>query len=270
MSGNISVDQSLPSERLSTAIDPERVRFRGENVFADELVATGIFSSGTAIENDRPDCDRIRRRLLTTHIKLTENMVPEVFEYLKAASTTLGITKPVEIYQASGDENAANWRNNDIVFVSLQGQLTSLLDRESFIALLGHEFGHHLAHTNPTNGDRKRTAIDLAVAIAYDNRLPEQVRTIASRLCMGQEFTADRFAALATTSLDGPLRLFMTLVTGLPAQRLLAETPAYLEQAKALFSEANKAETATLGSHPEHLLRAYALVFLWKLMSLRS
>ncbi len=51
----------------------------------------------------------------------------------------------------------------------------------------------------------------------------------------------------------------MSMVTGLPAERLREDVPAYIAQAKALFEEENARQLHTIGSHPEHLLRIYAL-----------
>lgn len=186
-------------------------------------------------------------------------MAPEVFTCAKRAIVSLDLKSPVEIYQAAGDENAANWTCSGVAFISLQGKMVSLLDEESFVALFGHEFGHHLAHTDSFAGTPRQHAIHIAARAAYDGGLPTRIRILASRLAMANEFTADRFAALATGSLDGPLRLLMTVVTGLPSERLKVDGHSYLEQARALFAKSDEAETPRLGSHPEHLLRAYAL-----------
>ncbi len=241
------------------AADIERIRFSRELTFADQLASKVFPPDREATPSERPSADRVRRRLLTTHIKLSANMAPEVFDYARQAATALGLTKPVEIYQAAGEENAANWLCSEVVFISVQGAMTSLLDRESFTALLGHEFGHHLAHTDSFAGTARQLALDCAVGVAYDSQAPEELRIVASRLAMAREFTADRFAALATGSLDGPLRLLMTVVTGLPSERLKADGEAYLAQARALFEAGNETESRAIGSHPEHLLRVYAL-----------
>lgn len=236
----------------------DRVRFSPERVFADQL-AEVCFKAGGKLP-EMPAADRIRRRLLSSHVRLSCNMAPEVFGYARRATAALGLTsKPLELYQAAGDENAANWTCSEVIFVSFQGKMISLLDEDSFVALLGHEFGHHLAHTEGFASSRQEAAIRYASGMAYDTSLPEKIRVMASRVAMGMEFTADRFAALAAGSLSGPLRLMMSIVTGLPAERLKADEASYIAQAKALFDEVEDVATHTLGSHPEHLLRAYAL-----------
>lgn len=244
---------------MSEAASLKTIRFLQEALYADALVSTSAFQRVPCDFTEVPTADRVRRRLLVGHVRLSENMAPDVFAYSRHATEALRMKTPVEIYQAAGEGNAANWTCEEVCFIALQGNMISLLDRESFIALLGHEFGHHLAHTTGIEKKEHVWAHQAAAAIAHDSLLEAKVRVIASRLAMGMEFTADRYAALAAGGLDGPLRLMMTVVTGLPAERLKADSECYLAQARALFDTHSSAETSPIGSHPEHLLRAYAL-----------
>lgn len=122
-------------------------RFQPETAYADALTQTSLIQKLSAEFADLPTADRVRRKLLAGHVRLSENMAPDVFSYSRHATEALRMTTPVEIYQAAGEGNAANWTCAEVCFIALQGNMISLLDRESFIALLGHEFGHHLAHT---------------------------------------------------------------------------------------------------------------------------
>jgi hypothetical protein len=233
-----------------------RLRFDCETAFADELAATGIFRKNEMLT--LPDDDTVRRSLLTTHLRLSEGMAPEIFRWSEMAARALGLAKPVEIYQAAGEGNAANHTCEGVVFVSLQGRLISSLDEGSFLALFGHEFGHHIAHTSPFVGTTRLAAIRFGSSIACDASLSSDLRVLGSRVAMAKEITADRFGAIATGGIDGAVRLMMAIVTGLPAERLRNDIPAYLAQARAIFDD-SKAKTKTIGTHPEHLLRAYAL-----------
>lgn len=235
------------------------IRFQPEITYADALAAMPIFQRFAGDRSDTPTADRVRRKLLEGHVRLSENMAPDVFTHARHATEALRMTTPVEIYQAAGEGNAANWTCAEVCFVALQGNMISLLDRESFIALLGHEFGHHLAHTVDDGNSDRLSALHCSTGMAYDANLEPGIRVLASRVAMGKEFTADRYAAVAAGGLDGPLRLMMTVVTGLPAERLKADSECYLAQARALFDTHGSAETSPIGSHPEHLLRAYAL-----------
>lgn len=244
---------------MSEASPLQNIRYLHEFTYADALAGTGIFQREASLLAEAPSADRVRRRLLAGHVRLSENMAPDVFAPARHATQALRMGSQVEIYQAAGEGNAANWTCADVCFIALQGNMISLLDPESFIALFGHEFGHHLAHTTGFEKKEHLMALQSAAAIANDPQMDSQVRVLASRVAMGMEFTADRYAAVAAGGVDGPLRLMMTVVTGLPAERLKADSECYLAQARALFDTHGKAETSPIGSHPEHLLRAYAL-----------
>lgn len=244
---------------MSEATGMEMIRFIHESTYADALVGIGLFRRSASELMEAPTADRVRRRLLAGHVRLSENMAPDVFAHARHATDALRMSSPVEIYQAAGEGNASNWTCMEVCFIALQGNMVSLLDRESFIALFGHEFGHHLAHTAGIGKKEHLMALQCAASIAHDPQLDPKVRVLASRVAMAMEFTADRYAAVAAGGLDGPLRLMMTVVTGLPAERLKADSECYLAQARALFDTHASAETSPIGSHPEHLLRAYAL-----------
>ncbi|MDB6003875.1 MAG: hypothetical protein JWR15_862, partial [Prosthecobacter sp.] len=244
----------MTSDSLSS-----KIRFLFESAYADALADTGIFQRVSNELAEVPSADRVRRRLLAGHVRLSPSMAPDVCAHAQQATHALHMTSPVEIYQAAGDGNAANWTCAEVCFIALQGNMISLLDQESFIALFGHEFGHHLAHTNGTEKKEHLLALKNAATLAQDSVLDIKTRVLASRVAMAMEFTADRFAAAAAGGLDGPLRLMMTVVTGLPAERLKADTECYLAQARALFDTHATVETSPIGSHPEHLLRTYAL-----------
>ncbi len=258
-------ESPLPSGSLTPSMDQEieAIRFRSEIKFADELVEHAWIARAIMTGEEEtwsvPSSDRVRRRLLASHVRLTPNMAPELFSHCEHAAKALGITKPIELYQAAGDENAANWICAETVFISLQGAMLQQLDRDALIALLGHEFGHHLAHTDSFSQSPRQRAILKASSTAFDPTEPRLTRAVASRLAMAKEFTADRFAVLANGSLDGAARLLMSIVTGLPAERLRNDVDAYIAQAKALFEDGRASQFHTIGSHPEHLLRVYAL-----------
>ena len=80
----------------ATSADPERLRSPAELRFADSLAATGILNNLSCVS--LPAADRIRRHLLTTHIRLSESMAPEIFRWSNHAATALGLTKPIDIY----------------------------------------------------------------------------------------------------------------------------------------------------------------------------
>jgi hypothetical protein len=66
-------------------LEIDKIRFPSELTLADELLLTGVLGLGNSYYFEVQDSERIRRRLLATHVRLTENMAPEVFAYARAA-----------------------------------------------------------------------------------------------------------------------------------------------------------------------------------------
>lgn len=236
-------------------IDVERIRFRGEHEYAaalrqlpgiDELARKAI-----------PDPARVRRTLLARSLQLSEGMAPAPHRVVRELASRFGITEPVEIYQASGAENASIHLVTSPVLVEIQGRMLSLLDDDTLAALLGHEIGHYLAH-GPGSSELGPSLA--ATIILHSSEAPEELFRAAQRMSMARELTADRFGLLSCSGLDAALRLEMVVVTGLAAENLTWDTAAYLSQSRELM-EATLAEgdTALGTSHPEHSLRTWAL-----------
>jgi hypothetical protein len=239
-----------------TALSAEQiqsVRFGGERVYAGALSAlTPALNVGAG------DGARIRRLLLARSLLLSEGMAPAPYTAARQCAATLGVTEPIEIYQAAGAENAAMHHCQSPVLLEIQGRLLSLLDDKTLAAVMGHELGHYLAHgVHHPHAAAAHTARRLLLnESTHDDGVLDQAR----RLSMAMELTADRFGLLACRDLDAALRLEMVVVTGLPASELTWDTQAYLEQSRSLIdSMLSDGETALGYSHPEHSLRAYAL-----------
>ncbi|HRI72120.1 MAG TPA: hypothetical protein PK156_48135, partial [Polyangium sp.] len=203
-----------------------------------------------------PDPAAVRRKLMGQSLRLSEGMAPELHTSAKECLSVLRIARPFEIYQSAGIENASIHLIEEPILVEVQGRMITLLDPGSMRSLLGHEFGHYLAHGPWTPlGQAGRIATVLADA----EDVPESIQQMASTLSMAKELTADRFGLLACQNLQAVLRLEMISTTGLPGSALTWDTEAYLAQCKELIEQCLRDGSGTLGiTHPEHNLRAYA------------
>lgn len=237
-------------------LDVEAVRFAGEIAYARALEETGLVAAlGERLAT--PDGERIRRTLMARSLRLTEGMAPEPYAAARCCAALFGIDRPIEIYQAAGEENAAMHLVDSPVLLEIRGRLLSLLDEPGLVSVMGHELGHYLAHGlwNPHQG-----AASLANGILAGGDAPPELLSLASRMSMAREITADRFGLMACKDLTAALRCEMVVTTGLSAGSLTWDTVAYLAQCRELM-EATLAEggTALGGTHPEHSLRAWAL-----------
>ncbi|MCK9530645.1 MAG: AAA domain-containing protein [Gammaproteobacteria bacterium] len=233
----------------------EGIRFRGEEVYAQGLLKIpGVLGLGADVVADP---SRIRRLLLARSLQLSEGMAPDVHAAARRCASLFDITVPFELYQASGAENAAMHLVDSPVLLEIHGKLLALLDEGALLAILGHEFGHFLAH-----GPKSPHAplIGVLATLLHDDRVPDDVLASALRYSMARELTADRFGLLACGDLNAALRLEMVAVTGLSGETLTWDTQAYLAQSRELMEETlSRGETALASTHPEHSLRAYAL-----------
>ncbi|TNY27180.1 hypothetical protein BV497_04720 [Fulvimonas soli] len=203
-----------------------------------------------------PEPEAVRRQLLGRAVRLTETMAPAATAAANEIRDAFGLQAAVEIYQSAGRENAAMHLLREPILMEIQGRLLSLLDNGALRAVIGHEFGHFIAH-GPDSPHAHVSALATYLAAAED--VPGEVALLASMLSMARELTADRYALLATRDLDALLRLEMVATTGLPAEALGGDTAGYLAQCRELVESCLADGDGAQGvTHPEHGVRAWA------------
>ena len=232
-----------------------RVRVRVEHALLERL-ALDAGVALTAAQYALPEPDAVRRQLLGRAVRLTEAMAPKAIAAAIEVRDAFGLTLPVEIYQSAGRENAAMHLLREPILMEIQGRLLSLLDDGALRAVIGHEFGHFIAH-GPDSPHAQVSALATSLALAED--APAELALVASTLSMARELTADRYALLATRDLDALLRLEMVATTGLPAEDLGGDTAGYLAQCRELVEACLMDGDSAQGvTHPEHGVRAWA------------
>jgi hypothetical protein len=236
-------------------LDPERVRLPLERELAGRLASHPLVQDlrgALAV----PDPAAVRRRLMGGSLRLSEGMAPDLHATAANVLRILGIAKPLEIYQSSGQENASIHLIESPILIEVQGRMITLLDKGSMTAVIGHELGHYLAH-GPWGALGEISG--LANALVNLDDIDEEVHLLASSLSMAKELTADRFGLLACQDLADLLRLEMISTTGLPGDALTWDTDAYLAQCRELMEQCLLEGSTALGvTHPEHNLRVYA------------
>ncbi|MFT5585253.1 MAG: RecA/RadA recombinase [Cognaticolwellia sp.] len=245
--------QAIPS------LDIESIRFAGEATAAQSMRQDAWMRDliVAAQARPKPEVSRVKRNLMARSLLLTQGMAPKIWAAAAQAAELLGVTEPIEIYQAAGAENAAIHLVESPVFLEIRGRLVSLLDDQGTISVFGHELGHYLAHGQGSPNAELGPVASLALS---HSGTPEHAQERASRFAMAREITADRFGLLACQDLEAALRVEMVLTTGLATDELQWDTKAYLAQSKALIEMTLAAgESARGSSHPEHGVRAWAV-----------
>ncbi len=208
------------------------------------------------VQRAAPEPEAVRRQLLGRAVRLTATMAPAATAAANEVRDAFGLQAAVEIYQSAGQENAAMHLLREPILMEIQGRLLSLLDDGALHAVIGHEFGHFIAH-GPDSPHAQIGALSNSLAVAEG--VPAEIALLASTLSMAHELTADRYALLATRDLDALLRLEMVATTGLPAEALGDDTAGYLAQCRELVESCLADGDGAQGvTHPEHGVRAWA------------
>lgn len=189
--------------------------------------------------------------LLRNTYRLEPESHPVVHRAAAQASVALGLTGPVELYQAQGTAttNAALLHNADRAVILFSGPLLDQLDEPELTAVCGHELAHRLLWT--LDDGAYLGADRLLDAAAADGRTPPLYLETARRWLLASELYADRGALVASGDLPTTIRALLKVSTGLST----VDPDAYLRQADELDPTAG----SRAGSHPEGVLRAWAL-----------
>ena len=141
----------------------------------------------------------LRRRLLSTSVRLSRSMSPAVHKLADHCIETLGVDIPLELYAfASPQFNAACFKPEEgRLFVMFSSSLLEAFDEKELMFVVGHEFGHHVYqhHDMPVgfilNGHQRPPA-NLALQLFAWTRYAE--------------ISADRAGAYCANDLDAVAR----------------------------------------------------------------
>lgn len=199
----------------------------------------------------------IRRRLLSTSVRLTTGMAPTVHKMADECSQLLGIKSHLELFvYSSPNFNAACFKPEDgRVFVMFSSSLLEAFEDNELKFVMGHELGHHVYRhhdipigfiLNGRSGASPRLALDLFAWSRY------------------AEISADRAGAHCAQDMEATGRALFKLASGLSGKFIKFSLKEFLEQVDEMQVEASAPESE--GSredwfltHPFSPLRVKAL-----------
>ncbi|MCR5662160.1 MAG: DUF4011 domain-containing protein, partial [bacterium] len=257
---------TIESLLKATAYGPhlEWLRFSGEKVFITRLA--NLYLASIPFDKIKiPDVTDLRQELMRDSLRLSERSAPDVHLAMKQALANMRCSIPYEIYQTSGESNAASCLTPEMALIALVGQTLTLLDDKTKISIIGHELGHSLLHAS---ADMLRFRSFLRDKLDNLEQMPkDQAAAFALNyfgLLMSQEITADRAGLLACRDLNQMLKLSMIMTTGLPAQSLNWDIEAYMEQCQEYLKQSKTSGVQDMSSHPANAIRACALKLYWE------
>ena len=150
----------------------------------------------------------LRRRLLSSSVRLSRTMAPDVHRIADECIETLGMKIPLELYVfASPQFNAMCFKPEDgRLFVMFASSLLESFARKELCFVMGHELGHHLfAHHD----------IPIGYLIKGKNKVDARLALQLFSWSRYAEISADRAGALCTTDGDAAARALFKLASGL-------------------------------------------------------
>lgn len=206
-------------------------------------------------ENERPS--GIRRRLLSTSVRLSQGMAPDIHEMADECIETLQGEIPLELYVfPSPNFNAMCFKPEDgRLFIMFSSSLLEAFSESELRFVMGHELGHHIYghHDIPIGfllrGEAKpdpRLALELFAWSRY------------------AEISADRAGAHCARELDSVARSLFKLASGLTGKTIRFDLDDFLNQVDDMQLEdaapgKNAPKEDWFSTHPFSPLRVKAL-----------
>jgi len=96
--------------------------------------------------HEEQSANSIRRNLLSTSVRLTKAMAPDIVSMADECVERLGVELPLELYVYSSPQfNAACFKpENDRLYVMFSSSLLEGFNSEELRFVMGHELGHHV------------------------------------------------------------------------------------------------------------------------------
>lgn len=199
----------------------------------------------------------LRRRLLSTSVRLSRGMAPDIHRMADECIDTLEGKIPLELYVfASPDFNAMCFKPEDgRLFVMFSSSLLEAFSEPELRFVMGHELGHHIYghHDIPIGyllrGDAKpdpRLALELFAWSRY------------------AEISADRAGAHCARDLNSVARSLFKLASGLTGKVITFDLDDFLDQVEDMQLEdsepgKNAPKEDWFSTHPFSPLRVKAL-----------
>ena len=201
----------------------------------------------------------IRRRLLTTSVRLSRQMAPRLHSMADECIERLGVKIPLELFVYAGPQfNAACFKpEQDRLYVIFSSSLLEAFTGSELRFVLGHELGHHVYHHH-----------DIPIGYLLRGRQPPSPRLALDLFAWSRyaEISADRAGAHCAGDFDGVARALFRLASGLGGDAVKFQLADFLQQVDDMqVADAEPGQGAPredwFSTHPFSPLRVKALEF---------
>lgn len=153
----------------------------------------------------------IRRNLLSTSVRLTRGMSPEIANMADECIERLGVELPLELYVYSSPQfNAACFKpENDRLYVMFSSSLLEGFTAQELKFVIGHELGHHVYDHH---------AVPVGYLLQGQQRPDPELALELFAWSRYAEISADRAGAHCAQNMDAVARSLFKLSSGLTSK----------------------------------------------------
>lgn len=243
----------------SIAMNPDQLRYHNDKALYDELLAereiVGINEQLTKMEAEGPS--GVRRQLLSTSVRLSAAMAPNIQKMADECVERLSMDIPVELFVYSSPTfNAACFKPEaGRLYVMFSSGLLEGFSDSELRFVMGHEFGHYIYGHH-----------DIPIGYLLKGQKPPGPKLALKLFAWSRyaEISADRAGAWCTQDMDSVARALFKLASGLTGNVVRFDLDDFLAQVEDMQAvDAEPGQGAPQGdwfsTHPFSPLRVRAL-----------
>ena len=231
----------------------------------DLKLAEGLLND-VLVQKTRADLDRmtekgpmgVRRRLLSSSVRLSRGMSPSVHKMTDHCVQKLGVDIPLELYAYAGPQfNAACFKPEDgRLFIIFSSSLLEAFDENELMFVVGHELGHHVYQHHD---------IPVGYIATANQQVPASLALQLFAWTRYAEISADRAGAFCANDLSAVAQALFKLASGLTSERVvsfnLSEFLKQMDEMQAVDAEPGQGAPVEdwFSTHPFSPLRVKAL-----------
>lgn len=207
---------------------------------------------------NRDKLDDTRRHLLTSAVRLTRALAPELHDVVDHCAKQLEIDKECEVYVSPSPHfNAFSYRSSKgRVFIGVTSSLLEAFDHAELTFVIGHELGHYLCNHLDLPSGNQLQGVTQELSLSAWSRLAE--------------ISADRAGLECARDVAVVARTFLKLSSGLSRTSVRYDVDEYLRQLADLREESEAAteddtvRAEWMSSHPLSPIRIRAAQMAWE------
>lgn len=200
----------MHSDGHNSRMKPEEIRSANDaQMFAALKENSEVISVNEALAKQEEDGgQRIRRHLLSSSVRLSEAMAPDIHKMARQCTETLQLDIPVELYVFSSPQyNAACFKPEaGRLYVMFSSSLLEAFSESELRFVMGHELGHHVYRHH-----------DIPIGYILKGKQRSDPRLALELFAWSRyaEISADRAGAHCANDIDSVGRALFKLASGL-------------------------------------------------------